>query len=525
MKNIKYLWLLAIALGLTACNDAEDFEELLNLPEEETTDLPTLTNGSADFSKFVSLGASFTSGFTDGGLFKAGQEMSFPNTMSKQFAEIGGGTFTQPLMDDNTGAILVGGTLATDYRLVFDGSGPARLDDFLSSQGAPTPTVTTEAGINIGSNFNNFGIPGAKSFHLVTPGYAAFNPFYARIASAPTATVLADAAAQNATFFTLSEIGGNDVLSYATSGGIGIDQTGNINPATYGNDDITDPNVFASALNTMITTLTANGAKGAVGNVPDITSLSFFTTVSPNSLDPSNPVLAPQIETLNAQLYGPLDDIFTALGEPDRMNPLSSTTANPVLINDEDATDRSAEISAALTPLLGAPTAGAFGAIFGRARQATADDLILLTAASAIAQPVTGAPAPVNVNGVSYPLADNFVLTPEEQIAISTATAAYNSTISNIVSSNTNLALVDLNSILNQAATVGYDFDSYNLNTSLVTGGLVSLDGIHLTARGYALMANSFLDAIDTTFGSNFRASGNVANADDFGVTYSPLLP
>ncbi len=56
-----------------------------------------------------------------------------------------------------------------------------------------------------------------------------------------------DAVAQNPSFFTLSEMGGNDVLGYATSGGdSGVDQTGNLNPATYGPNDITDPQVFAN---------------------------------------------------------------------------------------------------------------------------------------------------------------------------------------------------------------------------------------------------------------------------------------
>ncbi len=37
-------------------------------------------------------------------------------------------------------------------------------------------------------------------------------------------------------------------------------------------------------------------------------------------------------------------------------------------------------------------------------------------------------------------------------------------------------------------------------------------------------MANKFLEAIDTDFGSNFIASGNVAKADDYPTNYSPLL-
>jgi len=121
-------------------------------------------------------------------------------------------------------------------------------------------------------------------------------------------------------------------------------------------------------------------------------------------------------------------------------------------------------------------------------------------------------------------MTDTYVLTPTEQQEIATATDAYNATISSVAASK-GLALVDLNSILEQASSTGVMFDDYNMNTSLVFGGLVSLDGVHLTARGYALMANSFLEAIDNTYGSNFMASGNVAKAEDFTVSYPAQLP
>ena len=38
------------------------------------------------------------------------------------------------------------------------------------------------------------------------------NPYFARMASSPNATVLEDAVSQNPTFFTISVMGGNDVL-------------------------------------------------------------------------------------------------------------------------------------------------------------------------------------------------------------------------------------------------------------------------------------------------------------------------
>ncbi|WP_299112560.1 G-D-S-L family lipolytic protein [uncultured Winogradskyella sp.] len=529
MKNIKYIILSMLALNFLACEN-EELDELRNKDnEEEISPLEEFTAGTADFSNYVAVGASFTAGFTDGALFIAGQENSFPNILSQQFANGNGGTFTQPLMSDNTGGLLLPSPLSNlPYRFIFNGDGPQRLDAFLMDLGAPVPPITTDGTVNLGMSFNNVGVPGAKSFHVVTPGYGAFNPYYGRMATGVGSSMLQDAVNQIPTFFTLSEMGGNDVLSYATSGGIGVDQTGNPDASSYGSNDITDPALLAGVVSQMVDALTLSGAKGAITNVPYITDLAHFTTIGFDFLDPEDedvgPLLIPQIPALNAQLYGPLDNIFTALGEPDRVNLLSDTEANPLLILDEDATDRSAEITTALTPVLGAPTATAFGAIFGKARQATSGDLIVLAASAAIAQPVAGAPAPVNVNGISFPLQDQWVLIPSEQMAIRNATDAYNIAIANIADNNPDVALVDLNAVLTQASTTGVEFDNYVLNTDLVTGGLISLDGIHLTSRGYALMANKFLEAIDTNFGSNFVASGNVAKANDYPFVFSPTL-
>ena len=84
--------------------------------------------------------------------------------------------------------------------------------------------------------------------------------------------------------------------------------------------------------------------------------------------------------------------------------------------------------------------------------------------------------------------------------------------------------MVDFKGLLEQSAT-GIAFDQYTLTTSLVTGGLVSLDGVHLTGRGYALMANKIMAAMDAKFGSNFTTATNgLAKADDHPTNYSPAL-
>ena len=103
--NTKYIWLLLIFLGFTACNDVEDILEENNI-DTTIEVLPELTAGSVDFSKFVAIGNSLTAGFTDNALFIAGQENSLPNILSQKFALVGGGSFTQPLMNDNVGGLL-----------------------------------------------------------------------------------------------------------------------------------------------------------------------------------------------------------------------------------------------------------------------------------------------------------------------------------------------------------------------------------------------------------------------------------
>lgn len=494
MKNIKYILLSAVLIGFTACNDETDFEELLDNPTQEIA-LPELTAGTADFSNYVAVGASFTAGYTDGGLFIAGQENSFPNILAKKFEGLGNAGFSQPLMSDNTGGILVGGTVARGHRLVFGGSGPVPLDVFLTSISAPVPPITTEAGVNIGSDFNNFGIPGAKSFHLTAPGYAAANPFYARVASSGSATVLSDAVAQNPTFFTLSEVGGNDVLGYALSGGDGT------NP-------ITPTPQFDAALNAIVDGLTANGAKGAIGNLPNITSLSHFTTVPHNPV----PLDAPTAGALNqgyAQYNGGIQQalaaltgtgLFTAEEAAARTINFAAGPNNALVIIDENLTDLGA-INPAFSGL-------------PKFRQATENDLFVLPLSSLIPQGY----------GTQIQLEDKWVLTPEEQQEIAMATQAYNASISD-VAANHGLALVDLNAILVEASTTGIQFDAYVMTTDLVTGGLISLDGVHPTSRGYALMASSFLKAIDATYGSNFEASGNLPKAGDYPTNYSPTLP
>jgi lysophospholipase L1-like esterase len=313
---------------------------------------------------------------------------------------------------------------------------------------------------------------------------------------------------QTPTFFTLF-IGGNDVLGYATSGGIGVNQTGNLDPSTYGGNDITDPNVFANVYSALATNLTAKGAKGVVANLPYITTLPYFTTVPFNPLTSSLlgggsiPVGEATIAALNAQLYGPLKQALTAFAAGDRINLLSATAANPLLISDEKLPNLSAQLTAAFTPTLGAAKAAAYGQVFGQARQATKADLVLLTTRGVIGG-ATGYPAPLDKFGITFPLLDKHVLIASEIAEVKVATDAYNITISTIAESK-GLAFVDAKDAMIQLSTTGVRFGNYHMTAAYVTGGAFSLDGVHPSPRGYAYIANLFVDAINKKYGSTLR--------------------
>ena len=191
---------------------------------------------------------------------------------------------------------------------------------------------------------------------------------------------------------------------------------------------------------------------------------------------------------------------------------MSTTTANPLLIKDESLTNLSAQLTAAFTPSLGAGVASVYGAIFGQARQAKPTDLVLLTTQSAIGAAPTAsdsglgvAPsAPLNKFGITFPLQDKHILVPTEIAELKTATDNYNVTIKTAAEAK-GLAFVNANSLMTLIASGGISANGYNVTNTFITGGGFSTDGVHPSPRGYALIANSFIEAINAKYGSNLK--------------------
>jgi len=469
IKNFK--WVVLVSLTFMACTNDDTV----------VTGESPVTAGTADFTKYVALGDSFAAGYSDGALFKKGQSNSYPNLLAQQFAAAGGGTFSSPFMAaDNVGGFSAGGVQVISPRLFLD-----------TATNTPTPVPGVSANTlteRLTGSFNNMGIPGAKSFHLLFNGYAPLNPYFNRMASAPTATVLGDALAQNPTFFSLW-IGVNDELGYATNGG----------DATL--DQLTPTANFSAAYNALATQLSANGRKGVVANLPYVTALPYFTAVPFNAV-PLNAATATQLNGGYAQYNGGLAvaqtmGLITA-AEKTRRTITFAAGQNAVVMVDSYLTNLSA---------LGLPSY----------RQATSADLLVLPSRSIIGTAVGGNPA--QINGVSVPLVDKWVLSSDEVAEVKAATDAYNLVIQAAATAN-NLAFVDAKTVMDQLSTTGLNFNTYNMTSTYVTGGSFSLDGVHPSARGYALITNLFIDAINTKYGSTLKKK----DGRDFEILYPKVI-
>jgi len=96
------------------------------------------------------------------------------------------------------------------------------------------------------------------------------------------------------------------------------------------------------------------------------------------------------------------------------------------------------------------------------------------------------------------PLPGSVVLTAAEVADVRAATAGYNAIIA-AQAARHGAALVDIYGLTARLRADGVVVGGQRLTTEFL-GGLFSLDGIHPTNTGYAIIANEFIRALDTTF-------------------------
>ena len=431
MKNFK-IYLLASLLFLAACK-----------PNIQT---PTPSKGSANFSRFIAVGNSLTAGYSNSGLYLEGQQNSYPAIMAKEMQSVGGGAFNQPLFSQSQA----------------NGSGYLTLTGFDPATGNPiTAPVTTDLAIrgqiaipNFGNvtlytkytgDIENYGVPGIKLYNITYAPYGNLNGYFERLLPGDSPTNTTDyldfVTAKPFTFFS-DWLGNNDALGYATSGGAG--------------DVLTDKGIFAQLYELSIDKLMANGAKGVVATIPDVTAIPYFNTV-----------------TVGAVLAG-------------------VQKANPAV--------QALYINALVSGTTYAP------------RAATASDLIILPfPTSMIGKPVDSPAGPLPYGLTPYtPIDNQYVLDANEVALTRSYVQSYNATIKSVAASK-GLAVFDAYAYLNNIKANGLVVDGVTLSSAYISGGLFSLDGVHLTPRGYAIIANGFINAINSTYNSNIPLA-NVAD-------------
>jgi hypothetical protein len=357
--------------------------------------------GDADFSVFISVGCSKTSGFTNNELYKSGQIVSFPHIISRQLLHVGGGEFKQPLMKDDNG-------FGKKIRLAYlaDCKGDSILAP-VPAGGIPDETNLLNIYKQEGP-FHNFGVPGAKIQHLTSPANFsnhAFFQYFTRFSSSPSATLLDDAVAVNPSFFSLW-LGDADVMEYAVSGGR--------------NQEIIDTASFDLYLTNILEQLSSKASGGIIANIPDILIYPYFSHIRIEGLwlEDSEIPAGKRLIQVGEKVLFPVADLIKCAG----------------------------------------------------------------------------------MGTENYPIPENRYLSLKQVNHIRERINAFNQIIKS-KAHQFDMAFIDVHAII-ESSQNGLVYEGISFNNNYITGGLFSIDGFSLTRRGNAIVANAFIDAINSKYHS-----------------------
>jgi lysophospholipase L1-like esterase len=422
-KIIVSLCLLSfIALAIIGC---EDFNKLT---------APEVSLGSADFTRFVSIGNSLTMAEQSSSVFEASQMYSYGKLIANQV----GTTYEQATFSDP----------GTGGRLEIESLNPFTL---YTNTGQGSPTNLTYP-----APYNNLGIKGAFLYDVLnarsattcyTYNFGVPNPLFDAVLRG-FGTQLELAIAQQPTFITLW-IGNNDILAFATRGGL-------FPPTPIAQ--------FQTQYTQVLTSLQATGAKIIIGGLPNALLTPYFTTVGPG------------VGLAIQGIPGAQGLVYQTTGAPG----IAIATASD-LIN-----------KSVLITLSGSSAADLLGNTTGKYYT---DNGIPVPPSINIAFPFGLTP--------ENPFPNNLVLDPTEISIYQSLNAGYNSIISSLASSM-NYYVINWDDLFNQLANPGgLTVNGIEFTSTYVEGNFFSLDGIHPTSQGYAILANEFIKATNTNYNSS----------------------
>ncbi len=394
--------------------------------------------GDADFSRYLAVGSSHTAGIMDRALYREGQGNSYPYMLAQQFRTVGGGDFKQPWVSGNHGWPV--GKFMLDHV-----QGRCDTLPYLAVVPFRGALDTTGTYLNIYSTgpFGNMGIPETKVTDYLTTGFALSNKFANRMFDKPTTARPVDELLNTEhTFFTVW-LGVEDVLNYAAAGG----ETA---PSATNRNLITAPGAFHTAYDSVMSTVTRNGAKGTILTIPDVLQMPYFRAIPAKGME--------------------LD-----MRDANRLNLKYNSTQvhfdvgmNYFVI--EDAT---------------APNGY---------RQLREGELVRMDVPQDSIRCAGW--------GWEVPMPGTWVLTADEIQLIRGAVNSYNNTVL-LMGKNYNIPVSDVRYYLQTVFENGAQYNGANYTAELIKGGFFSLDGRHFTGRGNALVANSIIHTINEHYGSS----------------------
>jgi hypothetical protein len=448
MKNkatlqFQKLFLIFSIFAITACNKEEGDRM-----------------GDLDASKPAAIGGNFLAGYQDGALYSKGQELSIPALIFQQMAIYQGLEFNVPLIAGETEGI---GVNPKPWESLFQTRSilGTRVDCNNVESLGPVKQLHTATNF---TDFNNVAsassgyyqcVPFMTTQDMINPAFGLSmadgnsNPFYHRWASTPGAsTPVSELLAYKPTFAVVW-LGMEDIYNYAINGGVG--QT------------IPSVNDFRTNLETILSGLAENGAKGVVANIPSIDYFPFFNLIPYNGAN------------LDAIQADDLNNLYSISGI-NNINFIEG--ANGFITYDQAAPNGIRHLVEGEKMLLTVPLDSIRCSLYGLLLQF---------------------------------INDRYTLTLPELSLIHQRTNAYNEVIAELADQY-GFAFFDANRFFDEVNS-GVKWNGADFDLRFVSGGFLSLDGLHPNQKGYQLVANGMIQTINKRYNTRIPVI-NCPNCD-----------
>ena len=406
--------------------------------------------GSADFSNVIALGGSYMAGYQDGGLFLKAQENSLAALVANQLEYANGNKFYQVLLPQGNGIGLNSKPWESNFVT------PSKLGNKTDCKGVTSISpiksevsdIVAQGFLNSGDkkNNNNLAVPFASIVDYTNPnlglsyGVNNNNPFFNRLASNPGVSTIFSEAKDKKPSFIISWLGMDDIYNYASKGGANI--------------SIPSPTVFEQNLDLILGNFAKSGVKGVMATIPDFRDFPFYTLIPYNNADLSQT----QADSLNDTYAS--NQLF---------NHIRFTTGkNGFVVGDPDELSGFRKMKEGEFITISVPT----------------DSLKCYK------------------YGLLVKVIDNrYSLIESEVKILDDAIHNYNQIIIK-KATEYGFAVADINQYFKKVKA-GVKWNGADFNLTFVSGGFLSLDGYHPNQKGYALIANEFIKAINTKYKAN----------------------